>query len=229
MLKVRRSEERGGADHGWLKTRHTFSFGGYFDPEQMGFRSLRVINEDYIQSGEGFGMHPHKNMEIISFVKSGGLVHRDSMGNESTLRGGEFQRMTAGRGVTHSEFSEAGNEDTHLLQIWIIPEVQGLAPSYEELRPSGRSGLTVVASPDQRDGSMKIHQDVVLSHGIFSAGEKVDYALKSGRAAYLQVVEGKLSLNGVELTAGDGAQLEAEEQLEIVASSEAEFLLFDLR
>lgn len=227
MVEIRKSSTRGGFNHGWLDTKHTFSFGEYFDPAHMGYRSLRVINEDIIRSGEGFGKHPHRDMEIISFVKRGGLVHEDSMGNRSVLREGEFQRMTAGKGVFHSEFSEEGNEDTHLLQIWILPEARGLAPSYEELRPDETSGLQLVASPDARDGSMRVHQDVLLYRGILEPGESVDYSSKSSRGLYLQLVEGKLKLNGVELEAGDGAKIEGE-PVSLSATVRSDFLLFDL-
>lgn len=227
MVRVRRSEERGGADHGWLNTKHSFSFGSYLDRNHMGYRSLRVINEDIIRAGEGFGMHPHKDMEIISYVKRGGLEHRDSMGNHSVLRPGEFQRMSAGSGVRHSEFSEAGGEDTHLLQIWILPELEGIEPSYEELSRAGKPGLEVVASYDRRAGSMKIHQDVILFRGILSAGEAVTHPLEVERGAYLQLVEGSCELNGQTLKSGDGAVVE-EEGLNLLALTDVEFLLFDL-
>lgn len=228
MINIRRSEDRGGGDHGWLNTKHSFSFADYYDPEQMGYRSLRVINEDIIAPSRGFGMHPHKDMEIISFVKSGALKHSDNMGNQSVLRAGEFQRMTAGRGVLHSEFNDSSSEDTKLLQIWIIPEARGLQPSYEELRPENKSGLSIVASPDKRDGSMLIHQDVLLYHGVLTEGENLSYPVKAGRGIWIQLVEGDLKVGNEVLQQGDAAQIEAEE-VKLETKAGAEFLLFDLK
>jgi quercetin 2,3-dioxygenase len=231
MIKVRKSEERGHANHGWLDTHHTFSFADYYDPEQMGFRSLRVINDDVVDGGGGFGMHPHRDMEIITYIISGVLEHRDSLGNGAVMNPGEVQRMTAGTGVKHSEFNHSKTEAVHLLQIWILPEKSSLPPSYEQksftsqLQP-GKLVLTV--SRGGRDGSLKINQDVNLLVGKFNAGDKASYELKPGRHAWVQVATGKVTLNGQELSAGDGAAVSDEKVLNVSGKEAAQVLVFDL-
>ncbi|MCY1045653.1 pirin family protein [Corallococcus sp. bb12-1] len=230
MINVRPSEARGHANHGWLDSHHTFSFASYFDPEHMGFRALRVINEDRVTSGEGFDTHPHRDMEIITYPLSGAIAHRDSTGGDGLLRAGEVQRMTAGTGVMHSEMN-GSNEDVHFLQIWIIPDKKGLKPEYEQkLFPEkDRQGRwRVVASPDARDGSLTVHQDVLLSSTLLSKGEKAEYTLPKGRHAWLQVARGTGTLNGVALKAGDGVAVTDESSLVLVASEPMEALLFDL-
>ena len=230
MITIRPSNARGHADFGWLDSRHTFSFGGYFDPRHMGFSTLRVINEDKVKPAQGFGTHGHRDMEIISYVLSGGLEHKDSMGNGSVIRPGDVQRMSAGTGVTHSEFNASDTDPVHFLQIWIIPEETGLAPSYEEkhFAPTA-SGLTLIGSPDGSKGSVTIHQDVWLYRGNLSIGDRTEYSLEANRNAWLQVVRGSLELNGETLAAGDGAKIVDEPELEIIGSQiDAEFLLFDL-
>ncbi len=228
MITVRKSEDRGGGNFDWLKTSHSFSFGDYHDPNQMGYRTLRVINEDFIAPGRGFGAHPHRDMEIVTYVLQGALQHKDSMGNESVLQPGEFQRMSAGSGVTHSEFSGSADKATHLLQIWIHPEVRGLPPTYEELRPAREKGLQLIASRDAEQGSMKIHQDVKLFRGIMDPDQSLTYELGEGRGAWLQLISGDLELNGEWLEAGDGAHIEAE-AINAKSISGAEYLLFDLK
>ena len=227
MIELRRSNERGHFDHGWLNTYHTFSFADYHDPAQMGFRSLRVINEDRVQPGEGFGMHPHRDMEIITYVLSGALAHKDSSGGEGVLRPGEVQHMTAGSGIRHSEFNASQTEPVHFLQIWLVPEKNGLKPGYDQRR-FDIDGLRLVASRDGRDGSLRVHQDVDLYAARLKAGQTVTQTLASNRHAWLQVVRGAVTLNGVELHAGDGAAISDEQRLEIRATEAAELLLFDL-
>ncbi len=231
MIRRRASGDRGHANHGWLDTYHTFSFDTYHDPAHMGFRSLRVINEDRVQPGHGFGTHPHRDMEIVTYVLDGALAHQDSMGNGSTIRPHEVQRMSAGTGVTHSERNASKTEAVHLLQIWILPERRGLAPSYEEktFPPEEKRGrLRLVASRDGRDGSVTIHQDVDLFASILGPGERVEHALRAGRHAWVQVARGAVALNGVALAAGDGAAVSDEARLSISAAEPAEFLVFDL-
>ena len=231
MIKVRKAEERGHADHGWLNTYHTFSFADYYDPEHMGFRTLRVINDDIVAGGGGFGTHPHRDMEIITYIISGALEHKDSLGNGAVMRPGEVQRMTAGTGVKHSEFNHSATESVHLLQIWIQPEKPGLPPGYEQksfaeqLKPGK---LVTTVSRGGRDGSLKINQDVSLLVGKFNAGDKAVYDLKLTRHAWVHVATGKITLNGKELGAGDGAAISDEEQLEIQGQDESQVLLFDL-
>ena len=231
MIKVRRSDERGHADHGWLDTHHTFSFDRYYDPRFMGFRDLRVINEDYIEPKQGFPTHAHRDMEIITYVISGDLSHKDSMGNGTTIRPHDVQRMSAGTGVRHSEYSSE-TDKTHLLQIWILPETTNLEPSYEQkyFAPEEKKGkLKLVASRAGTDGSVTIHQDVSLYSSILSAGETVSYNLADGRHAWIQIVKGSLEINGEFLNAGDGAAISDETSLEIKAiEDDTEFLLFDL-
>ena len=231
MITVRKSEDRGHFDHGWLDTHHTFSFAEYHDPRNMGFRALRVINEDFVAAGAGFPTHPHRNMEIVTYVLEGAVAHRDSMGTGSVIRPGEVQRMTAGTGVTHSEFNAEKNQRLHLLQIWILPESQGLPPSYEQraFPESERRGkLRIVASRDGRDGSVLIHQDAALYSALLDKGTRVEYALPKGRYAWLQVARGAVKLNGQRLAAGDGAAIQNESALNIEGEEPAEILLFDL-
>jgi redox-sensitive bicupin YhaK (pirin superfamily) len=231
MKQLRRSADRGHLNHGWLDTYHTFSFGEYQDPEQMGFRALRVINEDRVESGQGFGMHGHRDMEIVTLVLEGALEHRDSLGNGEVLRPGELQRMTAGSGIRHSEFNPSAKEPVHLYQIWLRPERQGLTPSYEQKRfdadrPQGKWQL--VASPNGRDGSLTINQDATLSLATVSSGESVNYAFDTNRHGWLQVLRGTVTAGGVQMSAGDGLALSDESELKIKATDRAELLLFDL-
>jgi redox-sensitive bicupin YhaK (pirin superfamily) len=231
MIEVRPAAERGRASHGWLESRHTFSFADYWDPAHMGFRALRVINEDRVQPGRGFGSHPHRDMEIISYVLEGGLEHRDSMGHGSVIVPGDVQRMTAGTGVAHSEFNASRNDVVHFLQIWIVPDRRGLAPSYEQRRftdDEKKNRFCLVASRDGRDGSVTVHQDAELWVGLLDPGVRVAHALASGRHAWLQVTRGKVLVNGLPLAAGDGAAVTRESSVEVEASERAEVLLFDL-
>jgi redox-sensitive bicupin YhaK (pirin superfamily) len=231
MIQVRRGVDRGHFDHGWLDTYHTFSFARYYDPRQMGFRALRVINEDRIGPGRGFGTHGHEDMEIVTYVLDGALAHRDSLGTGSTLRPGELQRMTAGTGITHSEFNPSDTAPVHLYQIWLRPEREGLAPSYEQKafpEPERRNRLRLVAAPDGRDGALSIRQDARLYLAALDGGREVSHELTTGRHAWLQVLRGGISLNGQTLSAGDGAAVIAESELTIQADGSSEVLLFDL-
>jgi redox-sensitive bicupin YhaK (pirin superfamily) len=233
MIRVRPASERGHANHGWLDTYHTFSFDTYHDPAHMGFRSLRVINEDLVAGGKGFPPHAHRDMEIVTYILEGALEHRDSMGNGGVIRPGEVQRMSAGTGVTHSEYNPSATESVHLLQIWIRPEARNLTPSYEQKKfdVAGRRGrLQLVASREARDGSVKIHQDASLYAAALAPGEKVRHKLAAGRHAWLQVARGAVMLNGQSLKAGDGAAVSDEPALDIAGdgSGESELLLFDL-
>lgn len=231
MIKLRPAHERGGGDHGWLKTRHTFSFSDYYDPRHMGFRDLRVINEDHIAPGQGFGAHGHRDMEILSYVVSGGLGHKDSMGNGEVIRPHEWQRMSAGTGVRHSEANASGTEPVHLYQIWILPEAEGITPGYEQklFAPEEKTGrLRLVASREGREESLKIHQNVSVYNAILKSGDAVEHRLDAGRHAWLQVVKGAVELNGNRLGAGDGAAVSEETSLKISASEDAEIILFDL-
>jgi redox-sensitive bicupin YhaK (pirin superfamily) len=231
MITLRPSIERGGADHGWLKTRHTFSFNTYHDPKQMHFRSLRVINEDWVAPGQGFGTHPHDNMEIITYVLEGALEHKDSLGTGSIIRPGDAQRMSAGTGIRHSEFNQSKTEGVHLLQIWIMPNERNVAPGYEQktFPTSEKAGkLRVIAAPDGRDGAVSIHADTSLYVSVLKSGEKVQHTLAPGRSAWLQVAKGAVELNGKKLEQGDGASASDEPKLEIKATADAEILLFDL-
>ena len=231
MIRVRTSQERGHANHGWLDSRHSFSFGGYYDPENMGFRSLRVINEDWIAPRGGFGTHPHRDMEIVTYVVSGQLEHRDSTGNGSVLRSGDVQRMTAGRGIEHSEVNPSAEETLHLLQIWIEPQETGLEPGYEETHISKdqkRGRLVPVVSGADEEG-MKIHQDASLLASVLTPGEPVVRSLDSERHAWVQVIRGAVTVNGTELEAGDAAAISDESALRLEAiGEEAEVLVFDL-
>jgi len=232
MIKIRRSEERGHADYGWLDTRYSFSFNDYYDPAYSGFRSLRVINEDRVQPGRGFGTHPHRDMEILTYVLEGELEHRDSMGTGSTIRPGEVQRMSAGSGVTHSEFNHSQSNPVHLLQIWILPERKGIEPSYEqkELAVANGNGLSLIASPDGAAGSVRIHQDAKVFRGLIRQQSPVVYPLGKERHAWVQVARGEVDVNGNRLQAGDGAALTGEPEVKLAAANgkPAEILLFDL-
>ena len=231
MITVRRAAERGHANHGWLDTRHTFSFADYYDPRHMGFRSLRVINEDRIRAERGFGSHPHRDMEILTWVVAGSLLHRDSLGNGSVIRPGDLQRMSAGTGVVHSEINPSTAEDLHLLQIWIVPERQGVAPSYEQTHfpaEARRGRLRLVASRDGRDGSVRLHQDADVHAALLAAGERVHHPIAPGRGVWLQVVRGAFEVDGQRLDEGDGAAVEAAGGVAIAAAADGEILLFDL-
>ena len=231
MLTLRRAEERGHADHGWLNTYHTFSFSGYYDPAHMGFRSLRVINEDRVIGGQGFGTHPHNDMEIISYVLEGSLAHRDSMGTGSVIRPGEVQRMSAGTGVTHSEFNASKEELVHFLQIWLLPAARGIQPGYEQkaFTPEGKCGkLRLVASPGGRDGSVTIHCDASLYAGLFDHGMNGELPIAKGRHAWVQMARGRARVNGREMAAGDGAAFTGEPSVGIEGVDAAEVLVFDL-
>jgi quercetin 2,3-dioxygenase len=231
MITLRQSQERGHANHGWLDSYHTFSFANYYDPSHMGFRSLRVINEDRVQPGRGFGTHGHRDMEIITYVLEGALEHKDSIGNGEIVRPGEVQRMSAGTGIMHSEFNPSATEPVHLLQIWILPDRQGLEPSYEQkaFSVAERQGkLRLIAAKDGRDGAVTIHQDVNLYSAILQPQDRVTYQLQPNRYAWLQVARGAVALNGHSLNAGDGVAIGAAELLEISSDRDAEILLFDL-
>lgn len=231
MITIRPSQERGHFNHGWLDTYHTFSFGDYRDPKHIGFHQLRVINEDWIAPGAGFEMHPHRDMEIITYMVSGSLAHVDSMGNASTIHRGQMQRMTAGRGIMHGEFNPSGDQPAHLLQIWIRPASRGLEPGYEQralsVEGTGK-GLWLLVSRDGRDGTAVIHQDVDIYRGCLTTGQSATLRLESGRSAWLQVISGAVTLNGQQAAYGDGMAVEGVDRLEVAAATEAEFLLFDL-
>ncbi len=231
MIRVRKASERGHFDHGWLDTSHTFSFSRYHDPRYMGFRSLRVINEDRVQPGKGFGTHGHEDMEIVTYVLSGALAHKDSLGTGSTLRPGELQRMTAGTGITHSEFNPSPVDSVYLYQIWLLPEREGLAPSYEQRAFSEEerhNRLRLVASPAGSDGSLTIRQDARLYLATLDEGQNVAHEIPAGRHAWLQVLRGDVRLNEQPLSAGDGAAVSDETSVEIQAAGQSEILLFDL-
>jgi hypothetical protein len=231
MITLRPAAERGHADHGWLDTHHTFSFADYHDPRHMGFSVLRVINEDRVAPGQGFGTHPHRDMEIISIVLDGELEHRDSMGNTARIRPGEVQRMTAGTGVLHSEFNPQPAKPVHFLQIWILPAQRGLPPSYAQAAfpEAERQGvLRCVVSPDGRDGSLTIHQDASLHMVLLADGEGVTHPIAEGRRAYVQVLRGQVRVDGQLLTAGDGARVEEQTAVRVEGAGNAEVLLFDL-
>src|SRR5262245_14694999 len=232
MITRRRAADRGHSNHGWLDSRHTFSFADYYDPRQMGFRALRVINEDRVQGGQGFGTHPHRDMEIISYVLEGELAHRDSMGTGSVIRAGEFQRMSAGTGVTHSEYNASPSEVVHFLQIWIVPAKQGIAPSYEQrLFPpqEKRNRLRRVVAPDAADGALTDTQDVSVYARELDANASVRYLLQPGRHAWIQVTRGTLTANGERLEPGDGAAVTGDPEVLLRADNHrAEVLLFDL-
>jgi len=231
MIDIIRSDSRGAADHGWLKSKHTFSFADYHNPERMGFAKLRVVNEDWIEPGMGFGTHPHRDMEIVTYMIDGALEHKDSMGNGSTIRPGELQRMTAGTGVLHSEFNHSQEEQAHLLQIWILPEQNGLEPGYEQkLFPSEekRNTWRIVGSRDGRDGSLTIHQDVNLLSTELDAGKELEYAFDGRRRGFLQVVRGSVDVDGETLSAGDAVATQDQPALTVRAREDTELLLFDM-
>jgi redox-sensitive bicupin YhaK (pirin superfamily) len=231
MLELRRSEERGHANHGWLDSYHSFSFADYYDPQHMGFGPLRVINEDRVNGGQGFGTHGHRDMEIITYVLDGELAHKDSMGNGSVIRPGDVQRMSAGTGVRHSEYNHAQDRQTHLLQIWIEPNLSGIAPGYEEKRfdqAEKRGRLRLIASPDGSEGSVVIHQDAKVFAGLFDGDERAGISLKPGRRAYVHVARGTVSVNGTELKAGDALKAVDETKIELGQGRQAEVLVFDL-
>jgi hypothetical protein len=231
MITLRPAGARGHFDFGWLDTHHTFSFGDYFDQEHTQFRALRVINEDRVQPGKGFGTHGHRDMEILTWVLSGALEHRDSLGTHGVIRPGEAQAMSAGTGIRHSEFNASATEPVHFLQIWIQPERAGLAPRYDQVAfPEGdlRNRLRLIASPDGREGSVKLFQDVNVSVARLDAGREVSAPIRPGRAGFLQVAAGTVSLNGIPMHAGDGARIEGEPAVAVAASSPSEILFFDL-
>lgn len=231
MIVLRRAEDRGHANHGWLDSYHTFSFADYYDPEEMGFASLRVINEDRVQAGMGFGTHPHRDMEIISYVLEGALEHKDSIGTGSVIRPGDVQRMSAGSGVRHSEFNGSKSDPVHFLQIWIEPDVCGVQPSYEQKTfgvDDKRGRLRLVASPDGAEGSVRIHQDARLYATLLDGAERVAYDLAPQRRAYVHVARGRVELNGQTLRPGDGAKIDKETHVALSNGEQAEVLLFDL-
>ena len=231
MIQIRRGSERGRTDLGWLDGRHTFSFGDYHDPEQMGFRALRVLNDDRIRPGQGFGTHPHRDMEIVTFVLAGALEHRDNLGNGSVIRPGDVQRMSAGTGVRHSEFNPSPTDPTRLLQIWVLPERHGLPPGYEQRtfpEAERRGRLRLVAARDGRDGAVTIHQDAEIRMALLAPGERVAQPLRSGRYAWAQVASGEVRVGAKAHGEGDGASLSGESVVEIEAATAAEILLFDL-
>lgn len=228
MIYVRKAEERGHANHGWLDSWHTFSFASYHDANFMGFSALRVINEDVIDGGQGFGTHPHKDMEILTYVLSGTVEHQDSMGNKEQIPAGEFQIMSAGTGVRHSEYNASESEPLHLYQIWIIPERTGIEPRYDQRRFPDVKGRQLVLSPDAREGSLKVYQDMTLSRWVLAAGEQDNVAIDAGRRIWIQVVKGDVTVNGNAITTSDALAIWDESALTIEASSAAEVLLFDL-
>lgn len=232
MLEIRKANERGVAEHGWLRSRHTFSFANYYDPKQMGFSDLRVINDDRVAPGTGFGKHPHRDMEIFSYVLEGALEHKDSMGTGSVIRPGDVQLMSAGTGVTHSEFNPSSSEGVHFLQIWIVPDRTGLAPGYQQANfpaDEKRGRLRRVISPDGAEGSLRIHQDTQVYAGLFDGDEQATLALPEHRYAYVHVAHGSVRVNGVVLSEGDGARVRDERALTFDGGKDAEVLVFDLR
>jgi len=231
MITLRRAADRGLADHGWLKSRHSFSFADYYDPAHMGFGNLRVINEDRIAPGTGFGTHGHRDMEILSYVLEGALAHRDNIGNGATIVPGELQRMSAGRGVMHSEFNAARDATTHFLQIWILPSKQGIDPGYEQKAfpdAEKRGRLRLVASPEGREGSLTVHADASLYAGLFDGDERAKLPLPPGRLAYVHVAGGAVQVNGQALSAGDAVLVRGESQVELMHGRDADVLVFDL-
>lgn len=231
MLAIRRADERGHANHGWLDSFHSFSFADYFDEAHVHYGALRVLNDDRIAGGGGFGAHGHRDMEIVTYVLDGALAHRDSMGNGSTIRPGDVQRMSAGTGVMHSEFNASKEAQVHLLQIWLLPRARGGAPGYEEKRfdDAGKRGqLRLIASPDGRDGSVTVQSDASIHAALVDGGERVDYAVPAGRRVYVHVARGALEVNGQRLAAGDAAMIEAEASVTLAQGEAAEVLLFDV-
>lgn len=231
VITIRRSEERGHFDHGWLKTYHTFSFARYYDPRYSGFRALLVINQDRVVGGRGFGLHPHDNMEIITYVLEGALAHRDTMGSSSVLRAGEVQVISAGTGMSHSEYNASETDPVHLLQVWVVPNVQNLEPHYQQKGypiEERRNRLRLICSPDGREGSLVIRQDASVYASVLTAGHEVTYEYAPGRYGWLHVARGALTLNGQRLEGGDGAAIEDERQLVLRGERDADLLLFDL-
>lgn len=231
MIKLRPSAERGAVNLGWLDSKHTFSFADYHDPAHMGFSSLRVINEDWIEPGQGFGTHPHRDMEIITYIIKGALEHKDSMGNGAVMKRGDVQHMTAGTGVMHSEFNHSNDEPVHLLQIWILPGEQGLTPGYEEKTftdAEKKNQLRLLVSPDGSNNSLVVNQDLNLYASILDQGAELTHSFDAGNSGWVQVVEGEVEVNGEKLNAGDGVSIEQTGSLEIKAKTDAEFLLFDM-
>jgi quercetin 2,3-dioxygenase len=231
MMVLRKATDRGHAQHGWLDSHHTFSFADYYDPKHMGFRALRVINDDRVEGGQGFGAHPHRDMEIISYVLEGGLAHKDSTGTTAVIKPGDVQRMSAGTGVMHSEFNASRDDEVHFLQIWLVPDKKGIKPGYEQKTftdADKRGRLRLVASPDAAEDSVTIHTDARVYAGLFGAGDKSTFALPESRYAWVHLATGKLRINDVELSAGDGLAIEKERELRIEGIEEAEVLVFDL-
>jgi redox-sensitive bicupin YhaK (pirin superfamily) len=231
MINVRKSHERGHAEHGWLDSYHTFSFADYYDPAHMGFRALRVINEDRVEAGQGFGKHSHRDMEILSYVLEGGLEHKDSMGTGEVIRPGDIQRMSAGTGVTHSEFNASKRDPVHFLQIWLMPDRPGITPSYEQKtfsREDKAGRLRLVASPDGAEGGVTIHTDARIYAGLFDAGQTANHPLAAGRHAWVHVVRGTARVNGTELAAGDAVALSGERLVRVEGLDASELLVFDL-
>ena len=232
MIDIIRSDTRGTADHGWLKAKHTFSFANYYDPERVHFSDLRVINEDRIAPGQGFGTHPHKDMEIVTYIIDGAIEHKDSMGNGTVIKAGEVQRMTAGTGVQHSEFNHSSDDELHLLQIWIIPEAENLTPGYEQTlfdRESKLNRLRLIGSRDGRDGSITIHQDVDLYASVLEQGKDVRLDNVGDRRVFVQIVSGNVVVNDEKMSAGDGAAIAQSDAIQISAISDTELLLFNLQ
>ena len=230
-ISIRPAKERGHADHGWLKSYHTFSFADYQDEEYMGFRSLRVINEDRVDPGKGFGAHPHHDMEIFSYVIEGALAHKDSMGHTSTIKAGDVQKITAGAGIVHSEYNASNTEPVHFLQIWILPAQKGLTPSYQEYSPASaqrRTPLTLIGSPQGGKNVIQFHQDIYLYKGQLKEKESQVHAIKNGRGIWLQMIQGKLKLNDQPLSAGDGAAIDGADTITLHSPEDAEFLLMDM-
>ena len=228
MIEIRHNAERGSADHGWLQSRHTFSFANYYDPDHMGVSALRVINDDKVSPGKGFASHSHQDMEIISYVKKGTIEHKDSMGNVEKLPAGEFQLMTAGTGVTHSEYNPSTTESLEFLQIWIEPDTSGIEPGYQQKQFDAKGGLQLIASPDARDGSLLIHQDACLYQLCLNADQAASHALEPGRTVYMHVVSGAIRVNGLPLSEGDGATVKEVEVVEFAGTEVSEALVFDL-
>jgi len=231
MIDIIHSENRGAADHGWLRSKHTFSFADYHNPAMMGFAKLRVVNEDWVEPNQGFGTHPHRDMEIVTYMIDGALEHKDSMGNGSVIRAGELQRMTAGTGVLHSEFNHSADELAHLLQIWILPEQKGLEPGYEQKlfsHEEKHNQWRLVGSRDGRDGSLTIHQDLNLYSTVLDADTRLDFEFANGRHGFVQVVRGSLEINGESLGSGDAAVLQDQDALSVRATEDSELLLFDM-
>lgn len=230
MITIRKSAERGHADHGWLDSHHTFSFADYFDPKHTQFRSLRVLNEDRVSGGQGFGSHPHRDMEIISYVVSGALEHKDNLGTKAVMKAGDVQRISAGKGVTHSEYNASATDPVHFLQIWIMPDERGVKPEYAEksFRDAEPGRLHLIASKAGRDGSISIHQDAEVNVAKLPNGGVVEYPFAAGRSGWVQLIDGELAVNGEKLGAGDGAAISGEAQVRLEAGTGAHFLFFDL-